>query len=211
MLDQNQKITQSRQTSVGLTTHWSIHAAELIGIHQAIEMITDQVSGGQMRCLPQGQTITITSDSQTALQAIANPSNKSGQHIVHSILGATEALTAHNVRLRLQWVPGHSDNPGNDAADRMAKAAVGPFESHRFHNLASRQKKSNEDKIVTEWEHAWKSSEKGGHLRQIDTILPSSRTRRLYDSLPRNRTYLLTQLRTVHGMQLRSRQKNRRP
>jgi hypothetical protein len=81
----------------------------------------------------------------------------------------------------------------------MAKAAVGPVESHRFRHLASRQKKSNEDKIVTEWENAWKSSEKGGHLRQIDTMLPSSRTRRLNKSLPRNRTYLLTQLRTGHS------------
>jgi hypothetical protein len=118
---------------------------------------------------------------------------------VHSILGATESLTAHNVRLRLQWVPGHSDNPGNDAADRMAKPAVGSDESHRFRHLASRQKRSNEDKIVTEWENAWKSSEKGGHLRQIDTMLPSLRTRHLYDSLPRNRAYLLTQLRTGHS------------
>jgi hypothetical protein len=81
MLDQNQRITQSRQISVGLTTNWTTHAAELIGIHQAIEMITEQVSRGQIVGLPQGQTITIISDSQSALQAIARPSNKSGQHI----------------------------------------------------------------------------------------------------------------------------------
>src|SRR6185437_7108140 len=97
------------------------------------------------------------------------------------------------------WVPGHSGNPGNDAADRMAKAAVGSDESHQFLHLASRQKRSNEEKIVTEWENAWKSSEKGGHLRLIDTMLPSVHTRSLYDSLPRNRAYLLTQLRTGHS------------
>jgi hypothetical protein len=149
--------------------------------------------------LPQGQTITIISDSQSALQAIARPSNKSGQHIVHNILEATESLAAHNIRLRLQWVPGHSDNPGNDAADRMAKEAVGSDEPHRFRRLASRQKRCNEDKIIAEWENAWKSSEKGGHLRRIDSMLPSPRTRRLYDSLPRSRAYLLTQLRTGHS------------
>jgi len=179
MLDQNQKITRSRQISVGPTTHWSIHAAELIGIHQAIGMIADQVSGGQMGNHPQGQTLTILSDSQSALLAIARPSNTSGQHIVHSILGAAGSLTAHSIRLRLQWIPGHSDNPGNDAADRMAKAAVGSDEPHQFRHLASQQKRANEDKIVTEWENAWKSSEKGGHLRKIDTMLPSPRTRRL--------------------------------
>jgi ribonuclease HI len=110
MLDQNQKITQFRQTSVGPTTNWTIHAAELIGIHQAIEMITDQVCGGRVVGHPQGHTLTILSDSRSALQAIAMPSNKPGQHIVHTILGAAKSLTAHNVRLRLQWVPGHSDN-----------------------------------------------------------------------------------------------------
>jgi hypothetical protein len=74
----------------------------------------------------------------------------------------------------------------------MAKAAVGSDESHRFRQLASRQRRSNGDQIVTEWENAWRLSEKGRHLRQIDTTLPSPRTRRLYDSLPRNRAYLLT-------------------
>jgi hypothetical protein len=44
-----------------------------------------------------------------------------------------------------------------------------------------------------------KSSEKGGYLRRIDAMLPSIRARRLYDSLPRNRAYLLTQLRTGHS------------
>jgi hypothetical protein len=52
--------------------------------------------------LPQGQTITIMSDSQSALQAIANPSNKSGQHIVHSILAAAKSLITYNIRIRLQ-------------------------------------------------------------------------------------------------------------
>lgn len=53
--------------------------------------------------------------------------------------------------------------------------------------------------IRREWEQEWKTSEKGGHLRRIDAELPASRTRRLYDTLPRNRAYLLTQLRAGHS------------
>ncbi|KAG2000717.1 hypothetical protein GB937_010907, partial [Aspergillus fischeri] len=45
----------------------------------------------------------------------------------------------------------------------------------------------------------WRSSNKGGHLRKIDSTLPATYTRRLYGSLPRNRLYLLTQLRTGHN------------
>jgi hypothetical protein len=43
------------------------------------------------------------------------------------------------------------------------------------------------------------TSSKGGHLRKIDGALPATYTRRLYGSPPRNRAYLLTQLRTGHN------------
>ncbi|OQD77995.1 hypothetical protein PENANT_c064G04783 [Penicillium antarcticum] len=45
----------------------------------------------------------------------------------------------------------------------------------------------------------WKSSTKGAHLRKIDGTLPARYTRKLYGNLPRNRAYLLTQLRTGHN------------
>jgi hypothetical protein len=145
------------------------------------------------------QTVTIICDSKSALQAIANPSNNSRQHIVNAILKAARNLKAQDISLRLQWIPGHCNNPGNDAADRLAREAVGPNRSHPFQNLISREKSFIRDRIPVEWENEWKVSNKGGHLRGIDTMLPSIRARRLYDSLRRNRAYLLTQLRTGHS------------
>ena len=53
--------------------------------------------------------------------------------------------------------------------------------------------------ILAQWEQEWKSSTKGGHLRKIDSTLPATYTRKLYGNLPRNRAYLLTQLRTGHN------------
>jgi hypothetical protein len=47
MLDQDQKIIESRQISIGSTKHWSIHAAELTGIYYAIGLISNQVPGRQ--------------------------------------------------------------------------------------------------------------------------------------------------------------------
>jgi hypothetical protein len=44
-----------------------------------------------------------------------------------------------------------------------------------------------------------RSSNKGSHLRKIDGAIPATYTRRLYGNLPRNRAYLLTQLRTGHS------------
>ena len=42
-------------------------------------------------------------------------------------------------------------------------------------------------------------STKGAYLRKIDGELPARYTRKLYGNLPRNRAYLLTQLRTGHN------------
>jgi hypothetical protein len=101
--------------------------------------------------------------------------------------------------LRLQWIPGHCSNTGNDAADRLAKEAVGSHKSHPFQSLLNGDKRFYQDKILAEWENEWNGSTKGRHLRQIDSKLPSRHTRRLYDPLPRNRAYLLTQLRSGHS------------
>jgi hypothetical protein len=134
----------------------------------------------------------------SALQAIRNPSNKSGQRITHAILQAASEVQANGTTLRLQWMPGHCDNPGNDAADRLAKNAASPGKTHPFCPLLSREKAFIRNGIHAQWEQEWKTSTKGSHLRSIDNTLPSTYTRRLYGSLPRSRGYLLTQLRTGH-------------
>ncbi|KAI3050636.1 hypothetical protein CBS147353_11639 [Aspergillus niger] len=134
-----------------------------------------------------------------ALQVIANSWNKSGQRIIQAIHQPAGELKARGIPLRLQWVPGHCGDPGNDTVDRLAKEAVGLEKKHPFRRLPSREKGHIRNKISKEWEQEWRTSPKGGHLRQIDQGLPASRTRRLYGPLPQNRAYLLMQLRTGHS------------
>ncbi|CRG89768.1 Mediator of DNA damage checkpoint protein 1 [Talaromyces islandicus] len=64
----------------------------------------------------------------------------------------------------------HCDDPGNDAADRLAKAAGGPNTTHPFCPPVSREKEA----IRRQWEDEWKISSKGTHLRRIDTGLPAT-------------------------------------
>jgi hypothetical protein len=103
------------------------------------------------------------------------------------------------IALRLQWMPGHCDNPGTDAADRLAKDAANPGKSHPFRALLTRERTLIRRNIYSQWEQEWKSSNKGGSLRKVDNALPASYTRRLCGNLPRNRAYLLMQLRTGHN------------
>ena len=177
---------------------WSVHVAELIGIFHAINMVF-KMAHQRKEAEDRETTATILCDSRSALQAIQNMKQKSGQRIVHAILHAATEVQAAGVALRLQWVPGHCDNPGNDAADRMAKEAASPGKTHPFRPLLTREKAFIRSNIIAQWEQEWRSASKGGHLRKIDSTLPSAYTRKLYGNLPRGRAYLLTQLRTGHN------------
>ncbi|GAA93218.1 reverse transcriptase [Aspergillus luchuensis IFO 4308] len=171
-LDHNQQIMGSRQISIGSMEYWSVYAAELMTIYYAIGLVFQ---------LAQKHATT------TATQGPA------------TILSDTAELKARGIPLRLQWVPGHCGDPGNETADRLAKETVGAENKHPFQHLLSREKAFIRNKIKKEWEQEWKTSKNGGHLRRVDQALPASRTRRLYGSLPRNRAYLLAQLRTGHS------------
>ena len=146
ILDDNESPLDSIQTGVGLRSHWSIHAAELIGIYLAMELIKHHAAGAQNVSARRLLTRTIICDSQSALKAILNPSNKAGQHIVHSIFEAAKALKSTGVSVRLQWIPGHCNNSGNDTAERLAKEAAEKEKSHPFQRLSSREKQDYRDK-----------------------------------------------------------------
>jgi len=63
-------------------------------------------------------SIAICSDSQAALMALR--SSKVTSSLVAETMRALEELSMFN-SVRLLWIPGHSDIPGNETADQLAK------------------------------------------------------------------------------------------
>ena len=198
-LDKNNNIIQSQQICVRSMEYWSVYAAELMVIYYAVSLVLQLAMTNNNPPITQHEPTTILSDSMSALQAIVSLRNKSGQHIIQAITHSARELDARGIPLHLQWVPGHCSNPSNKAADQLAKKAVSPNKKHPFQHLLSREKGFIRHRIQKQWENEWRTSPKGGHLRRIDKNLPSIHTRRLYGPLPRNRAYLLTQLRTGHS------------
>jgi ribonuclease HI len=159
-LDDNKNIVESRQVDIGPRNHWPIHAAELIGIYYSIEL-TKTCSLGNQCAATNRPLVTIISDSQSVPKAIANPAKRTNQQIIYAIFRAANNLKTQGISLRLQWIPGHCSNPGNDKADHLAKEAVGFNVSHPFQRSVNEEKRFYQDKILAEWETEWRSSAKG--------------------------------------------------
>ncbi len=184
------------QIGLGTARDWTVHAAELVAINKAIEILGTEENGVAE---DQEGLYTIVSDSQSAIQAISNPSARPGQAIVQRILQGVEALRTRRIKIHLLWIPGHSGNDGNAAADLLAKEAVDLPEQQEFGHLVSTYRKASHKKIQDEWEREWVASTKGQHLKRIDEGPPSRRSLRVYGTLTRHQTYLLAQLRMGHS------------
>jgi ribonuclease HI len=89
------------QIGIGSESHWTVHAAELIAINKAIEIVGEQLVDNVHERNDQGRRVTVVSDSQSAIQAIANPRNKPGQGIVHRIINRIKALQERRIKFRL--------------------------------------------------------------------------------------------------------------
>lgn len=85
----------------------SVHVAELIGIFHAISSVLKVAHQHPWAVHSRTTTATIPCDSKSALQTIQNPSNKSGQQIIHAILQASTEIQARGIAPRLQRIPEH--------------------------------------------------------------------------------------------------------
>ena len=183
---------------LGSADSTNVFAAELVGIQTGLE-ITEQHQ-------PQIQRCYIYVDSQAAIVAASSPQRQSGQYILACIADVSDRLMQMNPQLRItiQWIPGHRGIHGNEVADEEAKRAATerlgaqaptnhPTLKSMLIQQARAKSESDNEKI---WIEAGKTHHT--HYRRI-TAPPYVKTgSELYDGLSRRNTALLVRLRTGH-------------
>jgi ribonuclease HI len=96
-------------------------AAELYAVYSALSF----VNSFKMRN-SKIMSVVLLSDSQfavTSSQTGLPGIDDTYHHLISRIKNLKNSLRNNSVQVKIQWIPGHTEHIGNDAADRLAKAA----------------------------------------------------------------------------------------
>ena len=100
--------------TLGSSAALGVYHAELMSIEEACRMMESDWPGHDI--FPR-RVVTVFSDSQFALQALANPRQQSGQMVLRGISERLERMTAQEATtVMLRWIPAHAGVPGNEYA-----------------------------------------------------------------------------------------------
>lgn len=87
-----------------------------------MEALFDEVTGSRTRrARTRDNVFTIVSNSRSAIRAIASPTSRSDQHVVHHTLNQVKELRKQRANVQLLWVPGRAGEEGNGRINRLAK------------------------------------------------------------------------------------------
>jgi ribonuclease HI len=109
-------LQNSYQSITNLGDSQMVYNGELEGVTQAIEYASTIAKPGQL--------YSIYSDNQAGLLRLKTPSDKPGQACQIRAIEATQVANRKGASIALNWVPGHTDIPGNELADKLAKQAT---------------------------------------------------------------------------------------
>ena len=164
------KGSDTLEESYHLGTEATVFQAEVYAIMRAATIIQAN--------WPEHEVVELYSDSQAAIQALAN--RRINSKLVHDCVTALNSASAGN-RLHIKWIRAHVGHVGNEHADRLAKAgALDPtFVVEQFPSLPkSRVRHICKLKLADKWTRIWQQREDCRQTRQWfpEVNLQASRT-----------------------------------
>ena len=179
----------SGEVSKACGEHSSNYDAEVAAIENTLALLKTQ-----MQEYPEKKrNIVIFTDAMSALQSLEeDPMNKPEFQSI--IMDAHVLMTACDVKIFMQWIPGHSDTPGNDKADRLAKKGS---------EQAQPQTKATYETVKTilranikeEWLRGWSTAETG---RELFKFMEAPKRADAANALSRKDQSTIFRMRTQH-------------
>ncbi|KAJ3562483.1 hypothetical protein NP233_g9541 [Leucocoprinus birnbaumii] len=138
---------------IGLGGKAEVYDAELTGMAMGLKAAISKANEN-----PEIRHIHIYADNVSAIGTIHDPKPRQGQLLALSFYNDMHKwLDAHpENQLSIEWCPGHTDIPGNDRADALAKEAISLASSSdptTTYNLRRAR-----EIVTTSWRRIWKDA-----------------------------------------------------
>ena len=137
--------------------------------------------------------VVIFTDAMSVLQALENYNIKD-RKINNLSLLISQVTTSNDIDITLQWVPGHTNLPGNDRADILAKSGANSIQTETQASLDTAKQTIKQLK-KKEWLSQWEQSNKG---RRIYQHMSSPNPKDEINKLKRNEQCNIFRLRSGH-------------
>ena len=171
--------------------HCSNYEAEIEAIIQTLNKILELFKNKSV----QPTDIVLFTDSQSAILAIDDWQGKASHKIAKIVAICDNIKSLYNTEITIQWIPGHSDIPNNEKADKLAKAGS-RMEQHNIETSYETAKQIAKLNSKETWHNTWMSEEKG---RQLHKYLPAPNVNDPIHKLNRKEYCNIFRLRTGHS------------
>jgi ribonuclease HI len=196
--------TRHLQLYLGRDLHYTVHAAEGVGIVLAAHLIRTETQ------IPRAVSFGV--DNQAIILGCRQYRHGRGQWAIDIFRKKIIDLRRETrASFTVRWTPGHIGIAGNEEADELAKAAAdGPTNSSPHADLPPELREpiprsaaaiSQEfvKRTKTRALKRWRQSKQYAKIRLIDKTLPSNAYLKLVKGLMRRQSSLLIRLRTGHS------------
>ena len=173
----------------------SNYTAEIRAIKTAIDTVHHTFETGKR----EPSDIVIFTDSKSALEALGNYQSRN-QDIAELANSISRLFAAFEIKICLQWIPGHANVAGNETADRLAKCGA---QKEQYDTEVSQEtvKQILKNNSKEEWYRRWTTGSTG---RCVFSEMTKPNSKDSINKLNRANQSLIFQLRTGHSRRLNS-------
>ena len=167
----------------------SNYDAEVAAIENTLILLKAQMQTFPVR----KRNIVIFTDAMSALESLEeDPMNKPELKLI--IMNGHELMETCDVKIFMQWIPGHSDTPGNDKADKLAKkgSEQSQPQTRATYKTVKTILRAN---IKEEWLRGWTTAETG---RELFRYMESPKRTDNLNNLNRKDQSTIFRMRTQH-------------